>query len=238
MNSFTTQRNGLTLICVLACLCLCFQVVKAQGPNAEPAPSVTVKIDPLPKETPNPAAVQAATPTAVEVRTTATSEAKPTLPHPVPNKPETIPSENQPGIKPTPEDPAVKKARDDAATSYFTAVKQGNEAILAQYEHNKWALKNREAALLYQQWAGKIIFIVVLLLVFVGVAFSGIQFFISLNRVKKARGSESSDLTTIEASWQGFKMSSSILGVIILGISLLFFYLYLAIVFEITVVSE
>ena len=237
MNSLTTPRNGLKLICALACIGLCFQVVEAQGPNAEPAPSVTVNVDPLSKQTPNPAAVQAATPTEVEVRTTTTSKANSPLPHPVPNKPETIPSENQPGIKPTPEEPSVKKARDEAATSYYTAVKQGNEAILAQYEHNKWALKNREAALIYQQWAGKIIFFVVLSLVFVGVAFSGIQFFISLKQAKKVRGS-GPDLTTLEASWKGLKMSSSILGVILLGISLLFFYLYLVIVFEITVVSE
>ena len=221
----------------------CGQTSEAQGPMAEPMPSVEVHVEPLHRQTPSlPAAVQTPTPATVVVQTGTTSPAKPPLAHTSPVKPEPVePLESanaRPTGSPTPEDPLLKKAKDDAATAYYSAVKRSNEAILVEYEHNKWALKNRESVLEWQQWAGKIIFGVVLILVLVGVVFSGIQFFIGLKHAKKSRRTESADVTTIEASWKGIKMTSSILGVIILIVSFLFFYMYLTIVFQVTVISE
>ena len=63
---------------------------------------------------------------------------------------------------------------------------------------------------------------VVIFLVLIGVYFSWLQFSLSL----KGAGGEIKE-TTFEASTTGLKISSPILGVIILAISLAFFYLYL-----------
>ena len=53
------------------------------------------------------------------------------------------------------------------------------------------------------------------------------------NEVAKIMAMEKGEVTELEASVKGIKVSSPVLGVIILVISLLFFYLYLAFVYPI-----
>ena len=78
-----------------------------------------------------------------------------------------------------------------------------------------------------------IIFYTVLLLVFAGILFSGIQFYKSLRMPKESGLQADQPLTEFEASTSGIKVSSPVLGVIILVISLAFFYLYLVYVYPI-----
>jgi len=73
----------------------------------------------------------------------------------------------------------------------------------------------------------------VLLVVIAGLAFSGLQFYLGFT----LGGTRRSGVTTLEASLKGIKVSSSVLGVIILTISIVFFYLYLKFVYPITNVS-
>ncbi|MCB0683950.1 MAG: hypothetical protein KDC32_24045 [Saprospiraceae bacterium] len=87
--------------------------------------------------------------------------------------------------------------------------------------------------------SSKIVFIAVLLLLTVGVVFSGIQFRKGMLEAKRDgemtdNSSRSMDLKTeLEATTSGIKVSSPVLGVIILLISLLFFYLYLIYIYPV-----
>lgn len=91
-------------------------------------------------------------------------------------------------------------------------------------QHNKWVYE-------WQGFSTKVIFFSVVFLVFLGMAFSGIQFYKSY---KTADPDQKPDTATeLELSLKGVKVTSSILGVIILVISLAFFYLYLVHVYPI-----
>jgi hypothetical protein len=218
---------------LMAVLFVCSMIANAGVPG-DRTPAVDKRFDAPPRQPES-----QPTPVPQTVIHTTTTEAKPPLQHTEPVRPDAVEiGPSTPGATPTPENPDVKDARERAVKSYYAAVEKSNEALLAEYEHNKWALTNREAVLVFQQRAGKVIFAVVLLLVFVGVVFSGVQFFRGLRPSRKGRRAEADAATTIEASWKGIKMTSSILGVIILMISFLFFYAYLVSVFNITVISE
>ena len=97
------------------------------------------------------------------------------------------------------------------------------DGLSAYYAYYASALKHRRDIFDWQLWSSKIIFVVVVFLVITGVAFAGIQFF--RDRVV----SES----TVEASLSGLKVSSRTLGLLILAISFLFFYMYLVHVYPI-----
>jgi len=113
---------------------------------------------------------------------------------------------------------------------------------ISGYQHRRDVFK-------WQLYSSKIIFFVVIFLVLAGVYFSGVQFHHSLGR-KFTRGTakkdemadneaaeimaiEKGEVTEVVASVKGVKVSSPVLGVIILVISLLFFYLYLMFVYPI-----
>ncbi|MFN8355444.1 MAG: hypothetical protein U0Y10_13390 [Spirosomataceae bacterium] len=81
-----------------------------------------------------------------------------------------------------------------------------------------------------------IIFWTVILLVISGLIFSAVQFYKSV--VEARRNKQAPETSTIEASLQGIKVTSSVLGVIILVISMLFFYLYLAHVYPVITVPK
>jgi hypothetical protein len=116
------------------------------------------------------------------------------------------------------------------------------EYRISGYQHRKDVFK-------WQLYSTKLIFFVVIFLVLAGLYFSGVQFHRSLGR-KLMRGMtkkdeiadkeeakimamEKAEVTEVVASVQGIKVSSPVLGVIILVISLLFFYLYLTFVYPI-----
>ena len=103
-------------------------------------------------------------------------------------------------------------------------------ALKAYYDYRISGYAHRERVFAWQLLSSRIIFVVVIFLVLTGIYFSWLQFSRSL---KGAKGEELKE-TTFEASATGFKVSSPILGVIILAMSLAFFYLYLAYVYPIS----
>lgn len=98
-------------------------------------------------------------------------------------------------------------------------------AQLARYRYQVAGLSHRESVFRWQLFSSKVIFWAVLVLVATGIFFSGVQFFRGFNA--EAMQSE------LELSTGGVKVSSPVLGVIILVLSLAFFYLYLVYVYPI-----
>jgi hypothetical protein len=80
----------------------------------------------------------------------------------------------------------------------------------------------------------RIIFTVVIVLVFAGIGFAAMQFYVGLKRSRTSDAGPRSDITELEASLKGIRVSSPVLGVVILTLSLAFFYLYLAYVYPIS----
>jgi hypothetical protein len=98
-------------------------------------------------------------------------------------------------------------------------------ALTAYYDYRISGYKHREEVFGWQFLSSKIIFWVVLFIVLSGMLFSAIQFF----RTSPSK----SEITEVEASVSGIRVSSPVLGVIILTISIAFFYLYLVFVYPI-----
>jgi len=94
--------------------------------------------------------------------------------------------------------------------------------------YNLWVFEHREKAFEQQHVATWVIFTVVHALILFGAVLSWLQF---------RRGS-SEDVTTLKLNREGIAVSSPILGVIILSLSLAFYYLYIAHVYEIKPVAE
>lgn len=123
-----------------------------------------------------------------------------------------------PDLASLPEDEATREAVRAAHREYY-------RQRAAEYRH-------RGDTLRWQLLSTKITFVVVVLLVLTGVVFSGIQFRIALQGLRKGREPET---TEVRLSGQGIEVRSSILGVVLLVISLGFFYLYLVYVYPIKV---
>lgn len=107
-------------------------------------------------------------------------------------------------------------------------------AMYAYYEYRVSGFKHRKDVFAWQLYSSKLIFWSVLLLVISGISFSGIQFYKSMRKSDAAVSNETETTTEFEASAKGIKVSSPVLGVIILVISLAFFYLYLVYVYPIS----
>ena len=103
-------------------------------------------------------------------------------------------------------------------------------ALKAYYDYRTEGYGHRQRVFAWQLLSSRIIFVVVIVLVGAGIYFSWLQFRADLKATDKEgnRG-----VSTLEASTSGIKVSSPVLGVIILVISLLFFYLYLQYVYPI-----
>lgn len=125
------------------------------------------------------------------------------------------------------------------------------ELLREYFEYHVSAYQHREKVFAWQHRSSQIIFAVVIILVFTAIYFSWLQFRQSLEprRIKAPKQARQSAAATkgtddiaarevgatqLEASVKGIKISSPILGVVILIISLLFFYLYLVHVYPIT----
>jgi hypothetical protein len=105
----------------------------------------------------------------------------------------------------------------------------------ANRNYHLFGLKHRQESLQWNLTSGIVIFWCVIVLVFSGISFAGIQFYKSLYQIKGSVDNPNLNLNTaMEANLKGFKISSPVLGVIILLISLMFFYLYLVYVYPIT----
>jgi hypothetical protein len=112
----------------------------------------------------------------------------------------------------------------------------------AYYNYRVWAFQHRTELYDWQLTSSRVTFVVVILLVLIGVFFSWLQFRLSLRprppiapglglAPRPAEAAVAAVVTEISAGREGIKVSSPVLGVIILVISLLFFYLYLAYVY-------
>ncbi|TFL18533.1 hypothetical protein [Jannaschia formosa] len=136
------------------------------------------------------------------------------------------PSATAEGDRPDPLDPA----RDAPPVSGPPASQATLDAYDASrqrlYDYHVEALDHRMAVFRWQYRSSMAIFAVVVLIVLIGLYFSWMQFHAS----DRGRDMGSSSL---EASSGGLKVSSPVLGVIILALSLGFFYLYLVHVYPI-----
>ncbi|HSC52512.1 MAG TPA: hypothetical protein VLC98_02760 [Phnomibacter sp.] len=88
-----------------------------------------------------------------------------------------------------------------------------------------------EEVLAWQTTSSRIIFAVVLLIVFTGLVFSGIQFYHS------AKSKFNTPASELEMSVKGLKLHSSVLGLMILAMSVAFFYLYLHYVYPVSFIK-
>lgn len=102
----------------------------------------------------------------------------------------------------------------------------------AYFSYRTFGYEHRKEVFRWQIFSSRVIFWAVHFLVLTGIVFSGIQFFKSVGRQDES-GSPEDTRTEIEATREGIKVSSPVLGVIILVLSLAFFYLYLAYVYPI-----
>jgi hypothetical protein len=126
---------------------------------------------------------------------------------------------DSPDAQPSPTMPSVWCADiPDAATK--AACWRAYQSNLQYYTTG---LNHRTKVFQWQHTSTIVIFITVLILVFAGLYFAWLQFSRDLKRPSAAPAPDS----TLEMSATGLKISSPVLGVIILALSLAFFYLYL-----------
>ncbi|MFH5833410.1 hypothetical protein ACG2F4_15800 [Halalkalibaculum sp. DA3122] len=109
------------------------------------------------------------------------------------------------------------------------------QAMYAYYEYRVSGFQHRKEVFAWQLFSTKLIFWSVLFLVLSGIGFSGIQFYKSIKLGPgEGAGPTGGSATEFEASAKGIKVTSPVLGIIILVISLAFFYLYLVYVYPIS----
>ena len=119
----------------------------------------------------------------------------------------------------------------DAAASPATL--QAYQASLqAYYAYRQAGYEHRLAVFEWQSLSTKVIFVVVLMLVLAGIYFAAIQFHAGLRRGDGADPAKPED-TELSLSLSEIKVRSPVLGVVILTISLAFFYLYLVHIYPI-----
>jgi len=108
------------------------------------------------------------------------------------------------------------------------------------YAYRASGLQHRRHVFEWQLFSSKVTFVTVLLLVAAGIVFAAIQFRVGLARRREdakktaAQPDDKGMVTELELGTTGIKVSSPVLGVIILLISLAFFYLYLVFVYPIS----
>lgn len=130
------------------------------------------------------------------------------------------------------EDPARPEALPGRNVSEETQM-QYEQSLRDYYVYRSIGLEHRQAVFRWQLFSAKLIFIVVLILVFSGIVFAGIQFWSGLKNVAAGKTEHANPNTELELSTSGVKVSSPVLGIVILTISLAFFYLYLVYVYPI-----
>jgi hypothetical protein len=138
--------------------------------------------------------------------------------------------ETQNAVGPEGADPIIPVAPpvwlDDPATK-----KMFLEAMAEYYRYRTSGLQHRRRVFEWQLASSKIIFVAVLLLVASGITFAALQFRAGLKRITAGVPEA---VTEVALSTTSVKVSSPVLGVIILVISLAFFYLYLVYVYPIS----
>jgi len=107
-------------------------------------------------------------------------------------------------------------------------------SMRAYYDYQTSGFEHRRRVFDWQLLSARLIFVTVLLLVAIGMVFAAIQFQVGLRRRAAAPDEKPVDsVTQIELAMTSVKVASPVLGVVILVISLAFFYLYLVYVYPI-----
>jgi hypothetical protein len=115
------------------------------------------------------------------------------------------------------------------------------ESLRAGYDYQTYSYAHAKRTFDWQDWSGRIIFWMVISLVGSGLVFSSIHFYVGLRQqvVTSDKKPESGDeATEFEATLQGIKLKSSVLGLLILSMSMVFFYMYLKFVYPITNITQ
>ncbi len=103
-------------------------------------------------------------------------------------------------------------------------------AMTGYFDYYVKQFRHRRNVFQWQLFSSKIIFFVVIFLVLSGIYFAWIQF----KRVDTpSRVALQSEVSELEVSARGLRIRSPLIGLIILAISLIFFYLYLQFIFPI-----
>lgn len=136
--------------------------------------------------------------------------------------------------------PALPDAAGDVAMSDPATRAQYLAAMRHFYEYRASGYAYRSRVFEWQLLSSRLIFLVVLLLVGAGIYFAAVQFHVAmlaarrdLVRTEGAAAGANPLATHVEISEKGVVVNSSVLGVIITGLSLAFFYLYLVYVYPI-----
>lgn len=137
----------------------------------------------------------------------------------------------------------------DLRKSYKLALISALNYDRSRYDFYTKRIPNEDEIFHFQAFTSKVIFLIVLLVVFFGLSLSALQFYQSTRiskQIKNATKSnnetenevvEKSVVTNLELTLKGVKISTSVIGLIILIISLAFFYLYLVYVYPIQIVK-
>lgn len=107
------------------------------------------------------------------------------------------------------------------------------KAYQASLNYYEIGLQQRTKTFRWQHISTQVIFFVVLALVALGIYFAWIQFKHDMGANEKIINKGEVKEHSLELSTSGIKVSSPVLGVIILALSLAFFYLYLVYVYPI-----
>jgi hypothetical protein len=116
------------------------------------------------------------------------------------------------------------------------------EAMQRYYQYRADGYAYRSRVFEWQLFSSRVIFVVVLALVAAGMFFAAVQFRLAMRSASRQSPATAADeataagaslVTRFEVSAKGLAVNSSVLGVIILALSLAFFYLYLVYVYPI-----
>lgn len=137
-------------------------------------------------------------------------------------------------------DAATKKSGEDLAfleppgpSASAKSQEAYQEALQAYYAYRQAGYERRLGVFAWNSLSTKLIFALVVLLVLAGVCFAAIQFHAGLRRRDHAEPEARQNETELSLSLSELKVRSPVLGVVILAISLAFFYLYLIYVYPV-----
>lgn len=128
------------------------------------------------------------------------------------------------------------KTSEDSLMKHLTLLSKEDSTLRkALSEYQLFGLQHRMKTLQWNLTSSRIIFWCVIFLVFAGIVFAGLQFYMYYTATKVNPGGPAESLDTeMEVSLKGVKINSPVLGIIILMMSFLFFYLYLVYVYPVT----
>ncbi|HEY3404497.1 MAG TPA: hypothetical protein VGK59_14005 [Ohtaekwangia sp.] len=112
-------------------------------------------------------------------------------------------------------------SQDDSVLKYY------RQSCIAYYTFKRNQFRHADRVFAWQLISSKIIFFVVIGLVLAGIWFASVQFY------RGMKAGQEMPATNLELSAGSVKIGSSVLGLLILTLSIAFFYLYLVYVYPI-----